>query len=465
MLKEQLKEIAFRFFTVPEQYKLAIEEVTDENATFHWKDVNSVEGYYIELDRHGNLLSLSQPMMQSNERISVQQQQQIAEQFLTTQYAEALHYFTLSKVTEHEDRTHFRFEQFVSGYPLARFYCFIEIAANGQVLDFNYKGYTKNPPSFPEKLVPKESILTKLFEADWTPTLSYLTSDSYSVPTSGLYALYESPVVYRTYNAELESSSLDKKVDANLEVEEIIYVPMPAVAPQVPQQSIEAIIGVTSSMEIVRQAMTEEDTQAIVWREKDWQAPNDNSMESYWQEYYEQSVKAKINISTNQLEGFVWFKERTGDLDLSYEECQNIAISFIATYYSEYIPYLQMKLDEPSFNELHRACFMFSLTVDGYHVDSEFFMITVNKTTGFIDMLMTAHIDISVIEAYTPAPLLPLSEAKHALKDVDAVLKWDHSYQDDDEAEQLKYAFGHSKTKQKIRGINAFTGELILQKY
>lgn len=78
-------------------------------------------------------------MMQSNERISLQEQQQIAEQFLTTQYAEALHYFTLSKVTEREDRTRFTFEQFVGGYPLARFYCIIEIAANGQVLDFNYK--------------------------------------------------------------------------------------------------------------------------------------------------------------------------------------------------------------------------------------------------------------------------------------------------------------------------------------
>ena len=117
MLKEQLKEIALTFFTVPEQYKLAIENVTDKNATFQWKDVNSVDEYYIELDRHGNLLSLSQPMNQSNVHISVKAQKLIAEQFLTTQYAEALHYYTLSKITEHEDRTRFNFEQFVGGYP------------------------------------------------------------------------------------------------------------------------------------------------------------------------------------------------------------------------------------------------------------------------------------------------------------------------------------------------------------
>lgn len=463
MLKQQLKEIALRFFTVPEPYKLAIEDVTDENATFYWKDVNSVEGYYIELDLDGHLLSLSQPLVQSNERFSIKEQQQLAEQFLTTQYAEALDYYTLSKVTEHEDRSRFNFEQFVDGYPLARFYCIIEIAANGQVLDFNYKGYTENPPRFPEKLVSKETILNKLFEADWTPSVSYLTSESYSVPASGLYALYESPIVYQTYNADIESCTFDEEVNADLDVEEETYVPLPAVEPQTPEQSIEAIIGVTSSMEIVRQAMTGEDTQVIVWREKDWQTPNDKSMDSYWQEHIEQSVKAEIRNSTNQLKGFVWFKERTGDLDLSYEACRNIAISFITTYYREYVPYLQMKLDEPSFNELHRACFIFSLTVDGYQVD--IFMITVNKTTGFIDMLMTPKIDISVIKAYTPAPLLKLSEAKHALKDVDAVLKWAHRYNGEDAAEQLEYAFGHSKTKQSIRGINAVTGELILRKF
>ena len=277
--------------------------------------------------------------------------------------------------------------------------------------------------------------------------------------------LYESPVVYRTYDADTGTSAFDRNDDANLDMEEVTYVPMPAVAPQVPEESVEAIIGVTSSMEIVRQAMTEEDTQVIVWREKDWQAPVDNSLESYWQDHYEQCVKAKITKSTNQLKGFAWFKERTGNFDLSYEACRNIAISFITTYYREYVPYLQMKLDEPSFNELHRACFIFSLTVDEFHVDSEFFMITVNKTTGYIDMLMTPRIEISAINAYTPTPLLKPSEAKQALKDVDALLRWNHSYKDDDTSEQLVYAFCHSKTKQSIRGINAVTGELILMNY
>lgn len=58
-----------------------------------------------------------------------------------------------------------------------------------------------------------------------------------------------------------------------------------------------------------------------------------------------------------------------------------------------------MKLDEPSFNKLNRACFIFPLTIDDYQIDSECFMITVNKTTGYIDMLMTPGIEISAINA------------------------------------------------------------------
>lgn len=56
----------------------------------------------------------------------------------------------------------------------------------------------------------------------------------------------------------------------------------------------------------------------------------------------------------------------------------------LTTYYSEYVPYLQMKLKAPSFNRLHRASFTFPIVVDGYGITGENFMISVNKTTGLI---------------------------------------------------------------------------------
>ena len=465
MLKQQLKEAALKFFTIPSHYELCIDDV--ENAMFLWKDAASDEGYYVEFDKHGKLLSLSQPATETDVRISIEEQERIAKQFLTSQYAEALDYYTLSKVTENEDRTRFGFEQFVGGIPLASYYCFIEVASNGQILDFNFKGYTKNPPSFPETLLPKETVLAKLLEADWTASMSYLSSDYYyySVPASGLYVLYESRVVYSKFDASTGVDALASKRENDEEIEHEVFVPIPTVEPHIPKETIEDIVGVTPSMEIVRQAEIDQDKQGIVWREKDWQTPHDKSMNSFIQDRVEHTVKATIKPSTNELKGFVWFKKRTGDLDLTFEECRNIAVSFIATYYREYIPYLQMKLEEPSFNELHRAFFTFPITVDGYRMDGEVFVISVNKTTGFIDMLMTPDVEVSTIQAYTPAPLLELSKMKQALNEIDAVLQWASNYDGDVKTEQLNYTFAHHKTKQKVKGINAITGELILMDF
>lgn len=90
------------------------------------------------------------------------------------------------------------------------------------------------------------------------------------------------------------------------EVEEPeVFVPMPTALPFKRAETIEAIIGVPSSMEIIRQAKIEEDQQGIVWREKDFSAENDKSMDSYIKDSFEQTVKATIKTSTNKLKCFV----------------------------------------------------------------------------------------------------------------------------------------------------------------
>ena len=461
MLRQQLKEAALQLCIIPKQYELCVDDFDNEKATFLWKDPKSEDSTYIELDKDGHLLSLSQPAVKIDERISANEQQYIAEQFLTAQYAEALHYYTLSKVTEDEDRTRFKFEQFAGDMPLANYYCVIEVSVSGQILDFNFRGFTHNPPSLPEKSAPKETVLANLFEANWTASLSYLSSDSYTVPVSGLYVVYESPVTYSTFDAVSGANPVEHEDHIAEEIENEGFIPIPTVAPGVHEESIETIIGVTPSMKIIRQADIDEDERGIVWREKNWQAPADQSMNSFMQDRIEETVKATIQTSTQQLKGFVWFKERIGDLDLTYEKCKNIAVSFLTTYYRDYIPYLQMRLEDPSFNEHHRAFFMFPILVDGYRMDGESFVISVNKTTGFIDMLMTPRVDISTIQAYTGTPLLSLTEAKQSLQEVDAILEWSENYEADEPQQILQYKLVHHETQQRINGINAVTGELI----
>ncbi|MER1999952.1 MAG: YcdB/YcdC domain-containing protein, partial [Lysinibacillus sp.] len=401
------------------------------------KDPKHEESYYIELDKDGCLLSLSQPLAKIDKQISVVEQQYIAEQFLRAQYAEALHYYTLSDVNEDEEKTCFKFEQFAGDILLADYYCFIEVSLSGQILDFNFRGFTKNPPILPENLVPKETVLTKLFEANWTASLSYLASDMNSVPVSGLYVVYESPVTYSTFDAVSGANSFEHEEQIAEEIENEVFVSMPIVAPVEHKDTIEDIIGVTPSME----------------------------MNSYMQDRIEETVKATIKTSTQQLKSFVWFKDRNGDLDLTYEKCKNIAVSFMTTYYRNYLPYLQMRLEAPSFNEHHRAFFTFPIVVDGNRMDGEIFIVSVNKTTGFIDMLMTPRVDIASIQAYTSAPLLSIAEAKKSLQEVDAILEWSKNYDSEDPPQILQYKLVHNVTQQRIKGINAVTGELIRKTY
>lgn len=268
-----------------------------------------------------------------------------------------------------------------------------------------------NPPLLPTTIASKENILHKLYVANWTMNMEYLSTDVFSVPVSGLYLVYESSIVHQTFDAETG----EQLVEMDEYEETSTFMAFPKVDLTQPEETIDKVIGITQSMEIVRQTETEENLQQIVWREKGWQAPKDKTMDSFVLSRFEECIKARIDTKTNQLNGFVWFKERNGDYDYSFEQCRDIAIQFIATYYSEYIPYLQVKMEDPSFNNLNRAFFVFPVTVEGYRMDGEFFSISVNKTTGYIDMLMTPDLEISTIEAYTSNPIVDLSTAKQSL--------------------------------------------------
>ena len=91
-------------------------------------------------------------------------------------------------------------------------------------------------------------------------------------------------------------------------------------------------------------------------------------------------------------------------------------------------------------------------------------MLSVNKTTGLVDMLRAPKLDARVLEDFQIQPKLPIEQAKEALKDVDAVLEWDKRYKKEAPDEMLIYRFKSRESKLPIRYINATTGELILRK-
>ncbi|AWE07483.1 hypothetical protein DCE79_08890 [Lysinibacillus sp. 2017] len=53
---------------------------------------------------------------------------------------------------------------------------------------------------------------------------------------------------------------------------------------------------------------------------------------------------------------------------LTFAQCEEIAIKFLSMYFPAFLPFLQIKVKDASFNEEHRAFFYFGLFVQ----DSDF---------------------------------------------------------------------------------------------
>lgn len=460
-----LKQAALQYFSIPESFALTIEDMDEEEATFLWKDEHSEDGYYITLKPNGQLLFLSQPISDSDVCISAEQQQQIAEQFMTSQYPDALHYFTLTTIQTTPNSKRYYYKQFVAGFPLQSAYCTIEVSNGGQLINFSYKAYQVNPPQMPDSLAEKEPILEKLANSVWTKQLVYLSSEYYTVPCSGLYAVYYSSLVYHSFDAATGKDLSEHNETEVMDVEQQEkFVPLPTSKRDVPLPTIEEIIGLTPSMKLIRTSEEEDGYIGKVWRDQTYEQPSDKSMNQFVLDRFEHTVKAKVNETTGELRGFVWFKERTGTLSLSFKQCEEMAVKFLNTYFPAFLPYLQMKVQDASFNEVHRAFFRFHLFVDGLPLEGEFFMLSVNKTTGLVDMLMAPKLDANVLADFRVQPLLPVEQAKKALRNVDSVLEWDKRFEMDEPVEILIYRFKSRESQLPIRYIDATTGELILIK-
>ena len=68
----------------------------------------------------------------------------------------------------------------------------------------------------------------------------------------------------------------------------------------------------------------------------------DLSMNGFFTRHTEDTVKAFISKKTGKVRSFIWFKERSGDLQLSREECYQKAIDFLQRIDPNYYQYLQL---------------------------------------------------------------------------------------------------------------------------
>ncbi len=465
MLKEQLAEKALKFVSMPDDFKLIIEDYSDDQVSFAWAaDDYLNDGIAVTLNNEGKLIELSiDSYADLNMQLSIVEKRMIAENFLHKEHPEALQYFTLSSTEEKEKSSKFTYEQFVAGSPLSKPYCKIEVSSSGEVINFNYRSFTKTIPNVPKQLFDKDKLLTQCIQqAKWQLQLRFLSKDVYTIEQSGLFLIYENEQFYKAFDAVTGKTSFAEDEEELPES----FLPFPHIPAQAKQHIIEEIIGIPRSMTRIREEEMD-DCIAIVWRDENWDSPNDLTFDSFIRERSENTVKVKIDKETKKLKEFLWFKERAGNLQLSYEQCKEIAYSFIATHFEEFVPFMLIKDGEPSLNEeSQRAFFKFYLHIgDGQLIDGEHFYLSVNMTTGFIEFLMHPYITVDEIKAFDKKSLITEEHFKNVWSSIDAILKWDLQYDEDEPYEKLVYKLCEKKSKKKIACIDAVTGEIIGNRY
>lgn len=476
MIRQELKERAKTIVQLPGHFRPAIEEYFEgENgkgeAMYWWVDEQQEETISLTLDLAGNLTSLTIDLKQTipeKATLNEGQLKALADQFLSNHYPQALEALSCGEAKKIMDTYRFHYEQIVFDLPLAKAGCFIDVAPSGEVVNFKYYGL-KPEPAIPNTLITKEKLIDHVKNRlDFQLTIANLYTAIYDVEENGLQLVYEIEPFFMKYKAGVLEPTLTVIHDED-EGSQETYAPLPPPhACSRKDVSNEEIIGVTQEMEIVRDGEFGED-RGIVWRERDWKKDeNDLSINSFFQNRNEDTVKAFISKKTGKIRSFMWFKERQGDLNLNREECYRKAIDLLQMALPNYEQFLQLIIhtDEELDDTGSHESFVFRVH-NGYGIPVylERVLVAVNRLTGQIDNYSGPSFDLEELQQLPFEPAISKKEAHGIfLRHLDFELAWNESYEEQEKSDILIYQGRDQYTRKSIRYIDALTGVAITEK-
>jgi len=464
--KEQLKERASSLVEIPAHYQLVIEEYhEDGEAIFSWTDQQQEEGVSVTLDLTGNLTSLSIERNKTYKITSILDRSELkeqAEKFLSSHYPDALQALTHSQTEQLTDGYRFTYEQLVMDLPLAHAGCFIDVEPGGEIVKFHYYGIQPKP-IIPEVLIEKEKLIEHVqSRLDLQLTITNLNSAIYNVEEDGLRLVYDVEL-FMNYKAGVAEPTLSIIHEEDSPEE---YVSLPSLITEVRRNlSAEEIIGITEEMGVIRKVDLGEET-GIVWRDLDWRMEEkDLSLSSFLQHHNEDTVKAFLSNETGKVRSFMWFKERSGDLLLSRDECYQKAIDFLQMLIPNEYQYLHLivrdddELDNPKGKEV----FTFQVqNSQGIRIYLEIVIVAVNRQTGQIDHYSGPSFDFEQLHHIPSEPVITKEEAHDTfLKSLDFELAWHKNFDEKEDGYTLVYQDCDRHTRKSIRYIDAITGAVI----
>lgn len=474
--KEELKQRALSIIQLPPHFQPVIEdyfvgEHGEGEAVFSWTNEEQNEGISINLDLLGNLTRFSiDRNLESNKNIPlhIEVRKKHAEAFLISHYPDALKELTFYNVEELSQSVRFYFEQLVMGLPLVRAGCIIDIDSAGNVVNFIYDG-VKQIPDIPEQLIPKEKLIEHVENIlDFHPKIVNLYSSIHDVSEDGLRLVYEPQPYFMNYKADILQPTLTIEHEEDDEETYISLTP-PLNITENKEITIESIIGVSEHMEIIREVDVGKET-GIVWRDREWKMDEkDLSVDNFLTRQTKDTVKAFISKETGKVRSFMWFKKRSGDLELEREACYQKAIEFLQLIIPDYYQNLQLivRAEEEDDTEISEIeSFTFHLhNGHGIPVHLEMVIVVVNRATGQINHYSGPSFDIEELSQLATKPAISIKEASAIFMDhLDFELVWNINYDCEIESYLLAYQACDRISGTSIRYIDALTGKVICDK-
>lgn len=460
LLSEELKEIALLMVELPNDFQLLIEEDFEEDGVaFVWANEEQDESISIHVDLSGNLKKLSIDWEDSNPTLallSIEERRERAEQFLLNHYRNALNEFVFTRHQKQTDCIRFYYEQIVLDLPLENAGCFIEIDPVGNIIEFTYDG-VEDIPRIPDILISKEKLIEDVrSRLDFQLTIAKLYAELHNVEVDGLYLVYEPKQSFMSYKGGILKPTLTVEHE---EDEEETYVSLTAESKRVIYKdlSIEEIVGIPESMEVIREVDAGDEI-GRVWRNPDWKMKEkDLSSASFLRDDIENTVNVFTSKETGRINSFAWFKDRSGNLQLSREACYEKAICFLQLVFPKYDQYLQLIIQDEGEEEEVKEWFTFFMhNGQGIPLQSEMVIIVINRTTGQVDYYSGPDVDVEKLDEVSSDPAISRQEAKDLFME-------QLDYDGEEGSNFLVYEACERFTKKEIRYIDAMTGKIVTE--
>ncbi|KPV60852.1 RNA polymerase subunit sigma-70, partial [Paenibacillus sp. A3] len=236
-------------------------------------------------------------------------------------------------------------------------------------------------------------------------------------------------------------------------------------------QDVQELLGIDPERyELLREVEMDDHMTGIVWRRRDWQpaVSEDRSLDAFFRQRSEETLKAKIDPVGGRLVSFIRFEEEIpGELRLSRDECLDIALGFLARMQPGLAPFLQLRQQVEASSDSDREHFDFCIGKQGVWLELEHIRLSVNKTSGQIGHVMGLSVDPAQLQAVEVTPLVDEPEARRIYAEaLDLKLGWETDYSGSGKRRRyvLKYRLVHKEKGREIRWIDARTGELICSK-